>query len=73
MVTGMLWAMLPALGQTRLRLPILITSLLLNYVARSITGYLVRFPFLGRFGHLDLHREDPGGGPHSQDAAVRRG
>ena len=46
MVTGMLWAMLPALGQTRLRLPILITSLLLNYVARSITGYLVRFPFL---------------------------
>ena len=45
-VTGMAWAMLPAFGQTRLRLPILITSLLLNYVARSITGYLVRFPFL---------------------------
>ena len=43
-VVGALWALLPAYGQTRLRLPILITSLLLNYVARSITGYLVRFP-----------------------------
>ena len=41
---GALWAVLPAYGQTRLRLPILITSLLLNYVARAITGYLVRFP-----------------------------
>lgn len=45
-VAGMAWAVLPAFGQTRLRLPILITSLLLNYVARAITGYLVRFPFL---------------------------
>lgn len=43
-VVGALWAMLPAYGQTWLRLPILITSLLLNYVARAITGYLVRFP-----------------------------
>ena len=41
---GALWALLPAYGQTWLRLPILITSLLLNYVARAITGYLVRFP-----------------------------
>ncbi len=38
------WALLSALGQTRLQLPILITSLLLNYPARAITGYLVRFP-----------------------------
>ena len=45
-VTGMLWAVLPAFGQTRLQLPILITSLLLNYVARSLSGYLVRFRFL---------------------------
>lgn len=41
---GALWALLPAFGQTRLALPILITSLLLNYVGRAITGYLVRFP-----------------------------
>ena len=43
-VVGALWALLPAYAQTWLRLPILITSLLLNYVARAITGYLVRFP-----------------------------
>lgn len=43
-VAGAAWALIPAFGQTRLRLPILITSLLLNYVARAITGYLVRFP-----------------------------
>lgn len=41
---GALFALLPAYGQTRLALPILITSLLLNYVGRAITGYLVRFP-----------------------------
>ena len=45
-LAGAAWALLPALGQTRLRLPILITSLLLNYVARAITGYLVRFRLL---------------------------
>ncbi len=45
-LAGALWALLPALGQTRLRLPILITSLLLNYVARAMTGYLVRFRLL---------------------------
>jgi len=45
-LAGAIWAMLPALGQTRLRLPILITSLLLNYVARAMTGYLVRFRLL---------------------------
>jgi simple sugar transport system permease protein len=45
MIAGGLWALLPAFGQTRLRLPILITSLLLNYPARALTGYLVRFPF----------------------------
>ena len=43
-VAGALWALLPAYGQTRLALPILITSLLLNYVGRAITGYMVRFP-----------------------------
>lgn len=41
---GAAWALLAAIGQTRLRLPILITSLLLNYPAHALTGYLVRFP-----------------------------
>ncbi len=43
-LAGAAWALLPAFGQTRLQLPILITSLLLNYPARAFTGYLVRFP-----------------------------
>lgn len=42
---GAAWGFLPAIGQTHLQVPLLITSLLLNYVARSITSYLVRFPF----------------------------
>ncbi len=44
-LVGAAWALLSALGQTRVGVPLLITSLLLNYVARSITSYLVRFPF----------------------------
>lgn len=44
-IVGGLWALLAAFGQTLLRLPILISSLLLSYPARAITSYLVRFPF----------------------------
>ena len=58
-VAGAVWAMLPAYGQTRLRLPILITSLLLNYVARAITGYLVRFHFLDDSVTLTSTRQVP--------------
>src|SRR5690606_22509436 len=36
-----LWALLPALGQTKLQVPSRITSLLLTYVARATTTYLV--------------------------------
>lgn len=45
LVAGAAWAAIAAVGQTRLQLPILISSLLLNYPARAVTGYLVRFPF----------------------------
>jgi len=45
MAVGAVWAFVPAIGQSKMMLPILITSLLLNYIARSITGYLVRFQF----------------------------
>lgn len=44
-VAGAFWAFLAAAGQIWLRLPILISSLLLAYPARAITSYLVRFPF----------------------------
>lgn len=43
-VAGALWAGLSALLQTGLGVPILITSLLLNYPARYFSSYLVRFP-----------------------------
>ena len=42
---GALWAPLPALGQTTLQLPILISSLLLNAPARALTSYLVKYYF----------------------------
>ena len=42
---GTAWAMLPAVGQTALRLPILISSLLLNAPARALTSYLVKYYF----------------------------
>ena len=42
---GTAWAMLPALGQTALQLPILISSLLLNAPARALTSYLVKYYF----------------------------
>lgn len=44
-LVGAAWGLLPALGQTQLQVPLLVTTLLLNYVARAITSYLVRFPF----------------------------
>jgi len=44
-LTGIAWALLPALGQTKLRLPILITSLLLNVPAKALASYLVQYFF----------------------------
>jgi simple sugar transport system permease protein len=43
-LAGGLWGVLSAVLQTRLGVPILITSLLLNYPARYLSSYLVRFP-----------------------------
>ncbi|MBN9609864.1 MAG: ABC transporter permease [Actinobacteria bacterium] len=44
MAAGALWAMLAAVLQTSMGVPILISSLLLNYPARYFSSYLVRFP-----------------------------
>ncbi|MGB0114527.1 MAG: hypothetical protein WBP59_15005 [Ilumatobacteraceae bacterium] len=44
-ITGVLWSLLPALGQTALQLPILITSLLLNAPAKALASYLVKYYF----------------------------
>jgi simple sugar transport system permease protein len=45
---GAAWASMPALGQTHLKLPILVTSLLLNAPGRALTSYLVRNYFPDR-------------------------
>ncbi len=45
MIVGAMWAAVSAVGQVAFQVPILITSLLLNWPARAITSYLVRFPF----------------------------
>lgn len=39
---GALWSLLPALAQTELQLPILISGLLLNEPARALTSYLTK-------------------------------
>ena len=41
--TGAAWAAFAALGQWKLMLPILITTLLGNYIADAISGYLIRY------------------------------
>lgn len=43
-VVGALWAALSAVMETAMGVPILISSLLLNYPARYFSSYLVRFP-----------------------------
>jgi general nucleoside transport system permease protein len=44
-LAGGLYAALAALGETRLRIPMLISSLLLSYPAVGVASYLARFPF----------------------------
>jgi simple sugar transport system permease protein len=39
---GAVWALIPALAQTKLHLPILISGLLLNEPARALTSYLTK-------------------------------
>jgi len=41
---GGLWALPPAWWQTRFKVPLLITTLLLNYIANLFASYLVNFP-----------------------------
>lgn len=45
-LAGMAWSALPAIGQAWLKLPILITSLLLNAPAVALCSYLVKYYFL---------------------------
>lgn len=47
-LAGGIWALISGVGQTRFGLPILMTSLLMNFIARGIASYVVRF-------HLNDH------------------
>jgi len=42
-IAGTTWALLAAFGQTRLQVPLLISTLLLNFIGRGIASYIVRF------------------------------
>lgn len=42
-IAGGAWALISGIGQTRFGLPILMTSLLMNFIARGIASYVVRF------------------------------
>lgn len=44
MAASAVWAALPALADATLGVPLLISTLLLNYPARYVASYLVRFP-----------------------------
>jgi simple sugar transport system permease protein len=43
-LAGAAWALLPAVLETRLEVPILITTLLLNYVAALLAAWIVTYP-----------------------------
>jgi hypothetical protein len=68
---GAAWAALAAFGQVGLQLPILITSLLLNYPARALTGYLVRFQFADPTVTSSSTVPVPPAGTDPQAAALR--
>lgn len=58
-VAGGAWALLSAVLQTRLGVPILISSLLLNYPARYLSSYLVRFPLRDKASSMVATRAVP--------------
>jgi simple sugar transport system permease protein len=60
---GGLWALLPAWWQNRFKVPLLVTTLLLNYIAALFASYLVNFPL------RDLAR----GGAVAQTAMIPEG
>jgi simple sugar transport system permease protein len=60
---GALWALGPAWLQVRLEVPLLITTLLLNYVAALFAAYLVSYPL----------RDLSGGAALAQTAAIPAG
>jgi simple sugar transport system permease protein len=60
MVVGGLWAALPTLFEIRFRVPLLLSTLLLNYPARLLASYLVNHPLRDVASGLpQTHRLEP--------------
>ena len=57
---GALWAMLPAVWEAFLRVPLVVTTLLLNYVAALLATYLAAYPL----------RDETGGSTLAQTAEI---
>jgi ABC-type uncharacterized transport system permease subunit len=51
---GGLWALLPAWWQTQFKIPLLITTLLLNYIIEFFASYLVNFPLRDTAGNASI-------------------
>lgn len=58
-VVGGLWGLLSGLLETTMGVPILISSLLLNYPARYLSSYLVRFPLRDTASSMVATRQVP--------------
>jgi general nucleoside transport system permease protein len=54
MVAGALWAVLPGWWEARLRVPLVVTTLLLNYVAALFATYIATYPLRDRSGGSTL-------------------
>ncbi len=59
MAASAVWAALPAVADAALGVPLLISTLLLNYPARYIASYLVRFPLRDERTGLPQTRQVP--------------
>jgi general nucleoside transport system permease protein len=59
-VAGALWAIVPALWEVFLRVPLVVTTLLLNYVAALLATYLAAYPL----------RDETGGSTLAQTAEI---
>lgn len=54
MAAGALWAVLPGWWEARLRVPLVVTTLLLNYVAAQFATYIATYPLRDRSGGSTL-------------------
>ncbi len=59
MIAGALWMLVPALLKSRLNVDEVVTTLMLNFVAVSVTAWLVNGPLLAPGSANSAHRSLP--------------